>query len=186
MRVYVFIDLEGRALGFGVAPEEEAVFAAGWIMYHRHLPGEVKEIRVDEEIHVREEDAESGMRVVPADDALVGVIAVHDAVDVVPGVGGEGDLGGGVAREFAADAVFDDEEVAGVVADDVADEDAADFDVAGGVAVLVDRVEDGALDDRLEAGAARADGGGPGEAGPRFGCLVGGRDVARVNPGRPG
>src|SRR5947209_19392714 len=144
-------------------------------MHHRHLPGEVKEIAVNEEIHVGKEDAETGMGVVPADDALVGVIAVHDAVDVVPGFRGEGDLRGGVAGELAADDIFDDEEGTRGVADDVTDEHAADFDIGAGLAMAMNGVENGAFDDGLETGTARADIGGPWEAGPVFfGGLAGG------------
>ena len=81
------------------------------------------------------------MRVIPADNFLLRVLRLHDALNVAPGFGGESHLGVGAAGKIASDHRFHEQERAGLVAVDIANQHAADFHFGGGRAVAVDGVE---------------------------------------------
>jgi len=72
---------------------------------------------------VGEKDAEAWMRVIPADDALVGEVAILDFVNVLPGVLREGDVRAALRGIRAGNACAD---VCGAVFK-IADQDAANF-----------------------------------------------------------
>src|SRR6185437_13770171 len=77
--------------------------AAQRIGDERDLSGAGEEVPLDEQVHLRELDAEAGMAVIPADDALAAVVLVDLLVDLGPGVLGEGDVSGPFTRRVAAD-----------------------------------------------------------------------------------
>src|SRR5687768_6008086 len=78
--------------------------AAEGVGHQRDLRRAGKEIFLDEQIHIRELDAETRMRVVPADDALLRIIALERLVNRVPGRLSESHVrarltGGGAAND---------------------------------------------------------------------------------------
>ena len=141
---------EFEAMSLALAGAEDAFLAVAGVVDECGLPGEAKEALVEENIHFGEEDAVTWVGVIPADDAEIGILLIHLELDVLPGVGGEGDLSGAAGRRLAFDDVLDEEESAGVVLIDIADQDAADFGAGRGIAVRVDAVEGGLAEDDLE------------------------------------
>ena len=90
-----------------VAPGEDAFQIADRIDHVRHLPGSREEMLMDEAVAVGQENAEVRMRVIPADDPLVGESRVHLLVDLRPRLVRERDLGKLAGRVVAADVVGD-------------------------------------------------------------------------------
>src|SRR5215207_5588831 len=97
------------------------------------------------------------MRMIPADDLGVGVVALHDGLDMRPRLGLEGDLSGAFGGAVAADGGVDEQVWAVAVAKDVTDQDAADLGLGGGFAVGVDVIEDTLLEHYLKAWLTCAD-----------------------------
>src|SRR5258707_12571763 len=73
-------------------PAEAAYFIGVGIETSGDVRGSREKVFVDEGVVVREKDAEAWMRVIPADNALVGEVAILDFVNVLPGVLREGDV----------------------------------------------------------------------------------------------
>ena len=81
-------------LGFSLLSGENSRLAALGIVDQSALPRQAEEALVEEYVHFRKENSMAGMGVVPADDAEIGVLPVHQKLNVLPGIGGEGDLPG--------------------------------------------------------------------------------------------
>src|ERR1051326_3193950 len=88
-----------------------------------YLLGTGEKILVDEQVVVRQEDTESGMRVIRADDPRLWIFLVFYLVDVFPGILREGNVSASLRRVRAGDARFNDRRVAFFSPD----QDAADF-----------------------------------------------------------
>ena len=116
-------------------------FAASGIVDQGALPGQAEEAFVKEYIHVGKENSMARMGVIPADDAQIGVLPVHQHLDVLPGVGRERDLSGAAGGGLAFDDVFDERERAELVAIDIADENAADLRAWRRIAVNANAVQ---------------------------------------------
>src|SRR5262249_49885639 len=76
-------------------PAEAALFIRVRIEHPGYLPRRSKEILVYEGIVVGQEDPESGMRVIPANNPLVGILLVLDLINMLPSVLRECDMGAG-------------------------------------------------------------------------------------------
>ena len=135
---------------------EDAFFAAAGIVNQRGLPGQPEKALVEEDIHLRQENPVAGMGVIPTDDSQIGVLLVHEELNVLPGVGGEGDLTGAAGGRLAFDHVLDEQEIAAVVVIDIADKDAADLGAGRGISVEVNAVERRLAEDHLKRRRAQA------------------------------
>jgi hypothetical protein len=107
-----------------VAPGEQAVLPGLGVVDQRDLERQVEEARVDELIAVRQEHAEPGMGVIPADHALARP-RIHLLVDVLPGGVREGQLGSLLLGVQRVDGRLDAQVRPGVVAQELADQHAA-------------------------------------------------------------
>jgi hypothetical protein len=118
-----------------IAPSKEPLGAGVRIYNDRDLLRSGEEILVDEEVVLGEEDAESRMAVVPADDPLTAVISIEGLVDMGPRIVGEGDPAAGSLGFKGRDDVGDDKTPA--FSTD-ADENPADLGIELREAVVVD------------------------------------------------
>ena len=89
-----------------------------------------------EGVVIGKKNAKAGMRVIPAEDALVGIIAVFDFVDVLPGVLREGATCAPPWAAFTPAIARLDLDVRLRWTPFLADQDAADFGLAVGAGVL--------------------------------------------------
>src|SRR5262249_17440480 len=87
-----------------------------------------KKVLLDEQISIGKEDAEVGVRMIPAHDSLVLKLRVHFLVDVRPRFVGEGDLGEFLRRAIATNVVSHRDERPVGIASQTADKYAADFE----------------------------------------------------------
>jgi hypothetical protein len=129
-----------------VAPPEHAVLLALRVVDQRHLVRQVEEAVVDELIAIRQEHAEAGVRVVPADHALALVAGVHLLVDVLPGRVGERQLGAFLVGVERVDRGLDVEVRPAVVVQHLADQDPADL-ARGVLGAALDRAVERRLGD---------------------------------------
>ena len=93
----------------------------------RDLVGKVEEALMDEEIPVRQEDSETRMRVIPADDLLAFVFGFQLFVNVVPRLLRERELGFFFFGVERVDGGIDFDERTELVLMNAADENAAHF-----------------------------------------------------------
>src|SRR5579863_7691516 len=126
----VFVHEEIFAHRMSAAPDEQATVFALWIVDEGDLPGRGKEVLMDEHVHIGQENTEAGMRMVPAEDLLLGITLLHLAMDVGPGLRRECDLGIATRGIVPANVGGDEAPGADGVAVKGADEHAAHFYVA--------------------------------------------------------
>src|SRR5690606_10258815 len=74
-------------------PHETALLPRFRLQHNGNLKGLAEKVLLDEDIHLRKENAEAGVGMVPANDAFAGEPGVQCLVDLAPGFMGEGDLG---------------------------------------------------------------------------------------------
>src|SRR5258708_29457130 len=123
------------ALEMAAMPAEAAFFIGVGIENPGDLLGSREKVFVDEGVVVGKKNAEAWMRVIPADNALVGEVAILDFVNVLPGVLREGDVRAALRGIRAGNACAD---VCGTVFK-IADQDAASFVFALRAGVLPNR-----------------------------------------------
>src|ERR1700733_2225987 len=89
----------------------------------RNLVGRREEIALNEHVMLRKKNSKPGVGVVPADDSLVGIGLILDAINRLPRVLGEGDMGTGLSgiRRLDGSAYFNHAVVL------IADQHPADF-----------------------------------------------------------
>src|SRR5256885_12405028 len=105
-----------EALEAFAVPAEAPFFIGMGIVNPRDLLRRREKVLVNEGVVVGKKNAESRMRVIPADDAGIRKIAVFDFVNVFPSILREGDVGAALRRVFARDAGFDGSEPFGFAA----------------------------------------------------------------------
>src|ERR1700744_3537099 len=76
----------GDALYLVVEPAKASLLIGVRIVNPGDLVGRGKEVAVNEGIVLGEENTEARMRVIPADDPVVGIRLVLDAIDFFPGI----------------------------------------------------------------------------------------------------
>ena len=124
----------GKLFDFAADPAEAAFFVGVRIVDPGDLLRAGKKVFVDEQVMLRQKYAEAGMRVVPADDLGVRILAVFDLVNVLPGVLGKGDVGPTLGGVHAGNTGFHQSAfVAGL-----ADQHAANLGFHGSPGVLAD------------------------------------------------
>jgi hypothetical protein len=101
-------DLTDDAVAFKTAhvaavPSEAALLVGVGIVDPCETPRVGKEVLMDEGVVIRQENAESGVRVIPSHDGLPAVLAVLLLMDSDPGFLGEGDMGSALGRAFPWD-----------------------------------------------------------------------------------
>src|SRR6476619_4868079 len=98
---------------------------------------------MDEDVHLAQKDAVTGVGVVPAEDARIWINFIEGVLDVGPGFRSECNLRRFTIRVRAADVGLDVyERLAVEVLEDVPHEDSAHFDVPGLLPVGMDVSED--------------------------------------------
>ena len=85
---------------------------------------------MDEHVHVRQKNTEAGMRMIPAEDLLLGISLLHLAMDVRPCLRREGDLGISARGVVPSNVGGDETPGSDGVAVEGADQHAAHFHVA--------------------------------------------------------
>src|SRR5258708_21277404 len=111
------------AFEMAAMPAEAAFFIGVGIENPGYLFGSREKVFVDEGVVVGKKNAEAWMRVIPADNALVGEVAILDVVNVLPGALRDDDVRAGLPGIRSGNAGAD---VCGAVFK-IADQDAANF-----------------------------------------------------------
>jgi hypothetical protein len=104
-------------------PSETAFLIRVGIENPCDLSGRGKEIPVNEGVVLGEKHAKTGMRVIPADNAILGIFLILHRIDVLPGILGEGNVGASLFSVLALNAGRNLDAVIAILAD----EHAADF-----------------------------------------------------------
>ena len=140
---FVVFDVNFRkAFNSFAGPTETAFFVTVRVVNPSDLQSGGEKILVNKCVVIGEKNAEAGMGVIPADDALVRKVFVFDLVDMLPSILGEGDVGSRLRRIQAGNPRGDVHPIAVFFAD----EHAADFGFAIGTRVLPDLTKHFAFD----------------------------------------
>src|ERR1051325_1164970 len=74
-----------RTPGTAVLPGEHTMLTPDRVVYQSYLKWKVEEALLNKAVSIGKEDAEVGMSMIPADDALARIGGVHLLMDVTPG-----------------------------------------------------------------------------------------------------
>src|SRR5579884_403966 len=94
----------GQFFNIAANPPEAAFFIGMRIKDPRNLLRVGKEILLDKKIMLRKENAEAGMRVIPADNLMVRIFLVLDLIYMFPGVLGKRNVRAALRGIHAGDA----------------------------------------------------------------------------------
>src|SRR5581483_6184218 len=119
-------------------PAKTSFLVSVRIVNPRHLLRIGEKILLDKQIMLREEHTKTRMRVVPANNFLVGILFVLDLVNVLPGILGKGDMSATLRGVVALDASFNRHPLMLRAAD----EHAADFGLHRATGMLADLARD--------------------------------------------